>query len=156
MFSQIPSCLCREAGEQLPQPEPSHLAGQGDAQAVVLPAAASSSTQLQDREGEPSLGSLAALGWCQAQPEPAGLAEVPDGVLLPGSLPCSCGTLSGVFTATMKIYCKFWLPDLELPPTPSLVSPRSVWDYRERWLREHRAIRSLQDSHGYKPQRSVS
>lgn len=79
MFSQIPSCLCTEAGEQLPESEPSHLAEQGDAQAVVLPAAASSSTQLQDREGEPSLGSLAALALCQAQPEPASLAEVPDG-----------------------------------------------------------------------------
>lgn len=51
----------------------------------MLPVAASSSTQLQDRELEPSLGSLAALAaandvLCQTKPKLAELAEVPDGV----------------------------------------------------------------------------
>lgn len=50
-----------------------------DAQAVELPAAASSSIQLQDTELQPGLGSLAALAahdaLCQTEP---GLAEVPD------------------------------------------------------------------------------
>lgn len=151
MFSQIPSCLCTEAGEQLPRSEPSHLAGQEVMPRLWCcqqqhPAAPSSRTGSWSQVWGPwQLLLLPMMFFAKPSPSRQSWQRFQMGFLLPHSLPCSCDTLSGVVYSKHEDLLLILAPRLlELPLPPSLVYPHSGWDYSKRWLREHRAIRSLQ------------
>lgn len=108
-------------------------------QAARLP----SSTELKQREREPSLGSSAGLAandaLCQTKHFSQQGWQMLSLVRVSGCLILSCAPVTpsqGLFTARMKIYCKPWLPDSQSClflqvwsiPTPAGITARGDFE----------------------------